>query len=184
MRTGLSVRLFVVGVVGTLCMCTPGFAAIDMFLKIPGITGESKLEQGAIDVTGYAYDVNSPREAGSGLATGRRQHKPLSFTDLSFSKPLDKASPLLMKACVEGQGVGEAVLTCRKSGGGDYLKVTMQDCIVSSFQSSGDPGDETSIESFSISFSHVDFEFIFPPTQEGGEPVVVKVSYDLKMAKK
>lgn len=34
--------------------------------------------------------INQPRDAASGLPTGKRQHKPVSIT-----KPVDKASPLL-----------------------------------------------------------------------------------------
>ena len=39
----------------------------------------------------------APRDAASGLATGRRMHKPFTIT-----KEVDKASPLLMKACASG----------------------------------------------------------------------------------
>lgn len=40
--------------------------------------------------------VTTPRDAASGLPTGKRQHKPLVIT-----KELDKSSPLLMEAMVE-----------------------------------------------------------------------------------
>ena len=46
--------------------------------------------------------ISSPRDAASGLPTGKRQHKPVSVT-----KPVDKATPLLLhKAdCVNGEVV-------------------------------------------------------------------------------
>ena len=39
------------------------------------------------------YQASSTREAGSGMATGRRQHKPLVIT-----KEIDKSTPLLAKS--------------------------------------------------------------------------------------
>lgn len=47
-----------------------------------------------------AFDVTTAREAGSGMATGKRQYQPLLIR-----KRIDKASPLLMKAMSSGQGL-------------------------------------------------------------------------------
>lgn len=44
-------------------------------------------------ITDVCYDVIGAREAGSGIATGRRQYQPLLIR-----KRIDKASPLLMRA--------------------------------------------------------------------------------------
>jgi type VI secretion system secreted protein Hcp len=54
----------------------------------------------------YSHGIVSPRDAASGLATGRRQHKPLVIV-----KELDKASPLLMKAMVTDENLKSVVLT-------------------------------------------------------------------------
>ncbi|MEL1252104.1 type VI secretion system tube protein TssD [Aurantiacibacter gilvus] len=43
-----------------------------------------------IEWYGLTHEITSPRAAGTGLPTGKRQHHPLTAT-----KPLDKASPLL-----------------------------------------------------------------------------------------
>lgn len=44
--------------------------------------------------------ISQPRDAASGLATGKRQHKPVTVT-----KPVDKATPLLIdkSSCVNGK---------------------------------------------------------------------------------
>lgn len=65
------------------------------YLKIGDIKGEStdKDHKDWI-VISSVQDLPTPstREAGSGMATGKRQHKPVKF-----SKPVDKATPLLAK---------------------------------------------------------------------------------------
>lgn len=48
-----------------------------------------------IEVYGWSHEVVSPRDAASGLPTGKRQHKPLVI-----AKPLDRSTPLLRAALV------------------------------------------------------------------------------------
>jgi type VI secretion system secreted protein Hcp len=44
-----------------------------------------------MEIYGFNHEVLSPRDAASGLPTGKRQHKPIVIT-----KAIDKATPLLM----------------------------------------------------------------------------------------
>ncbi|HLS99126.1 MAG: type VI secretion system tube protein Hcp [Porticoccaceae bacterium] len=69
------------------------------YLKFDGVEGESrdKDHKGWIDLLSVSAVV-SPRDAASGLPTGKRQHKPVTVT-----KPIDKASPVLAKALAEGK---------------------------------------------------------------------------------
>lgn len=46
----------------------------------------------------FAYEVKAPRDAASGQATGKRQHAPIRIV-----KEWDAATPLLMKALVDGE---------------------------------------------------------------------------------
>ena len=46
-----------------------------------------------LKITGYSHQIVSPRDAASGLPTGKRQHKPLTIT-----KEIDKSTPLLQRA--------------------------------------------------------------------------------------
>lgn len=61
-------------------------------------------------------EVVSPRDAASGLPTGKRQHKPMTIT-----KELDKSSPKLAES-VSGQ-----VESMKPGSGGGSGKVSMQD---------------------------------------------------------
>lgn len=79
---------------------------VHLFLKANGqdIKGEStqaSLERkDSIECVSFNSGVTSARESASNLATGRRQHEPITIR-----KRIDKASPLLAKALVENQQV-------------------------------------------------------------------------------
>ncbi|HEX2781771.1 MAG TPA: type VI secretion system tube protein TssD [Gemmatimonadaceae bacterium] len=49
--------------------------------------------QGKIPAIAFSYDVKSPRDAASGMASGRRQHSPITFT-----KAIDASSPQFFQA--------------------------------------------------------------------------------------
>lgn len=61
--------------------------------------------EGTIQVIGFSHEVVSPRDAASGLPTGKRQHKPLTIV-----KRIDKSTPLLMKALVDNENLDELIL--------------------------------------------------------------------------
>lgn len=63
----------------------------------------------------YVWKVkSSTREAGSGIATGRRQYQPLLIR-----KRIDKSTPLLMKAlCESSLALEQGVMTAREAGSG------------------------------------------------------------------
>lgn len=71
-----------------------------MTLKINGemVEGDTLhyARKGQIELLHFEQSVMTAREAGSGMATGRRQYQPLLIR-----KRIDKSSPLLMKALTE-----------------------------------------------------------------------------------
>ncbi|MCB1185762.1 type VI secretion system tube protein Hcp [bacterium] len=56
-------------------------------------------ETGFLECFLTQYSIIAPRDAASGLPTGKRQHKPISVT-----KPIDKATPLLLGIAPSGGG--------------------------------------------------------------------------------
>jgi type VI secretion system secreted protein Hcp len=61
-----------------------------------------KGREGKIAVIAVSHDIVSPRDAASGLPTGKRMHKPFVIT-----KELDKATPLLYSVLVNNENVPE-----------------------------------------------------------------------------
>ena len=114
--------------------------AVDMFLKIEGIDGESKdsAHRNEVDVLSWSWGMaqSGTTHMGPGAGSGK-----VSVSDMTFSKYVDKATNNLVKACTSGRHIPEATLTVRKAGGDapvEYFKITMTDIIVSSYQTGGD----------------------------------------------
>lgn len=81
--------------------------ALNAYLKMKGakqgeIKGSvsQKGREGKIAVIAVSHEIVSPRDAASGLPTGKRMHKPFVIT-----KELDKSSPLLYNVLVNNENV-------------------------------------------------------------------------------
>jgi type VI secretion system secreted protein Hcp len=68
--------------------------------KFKGEAAFSKLATGKITGVSFFYETISPRDAATGQATGKRQHKPVRFT-----KEWGAASPQLFSALVENENL-------------------------------------------------------------------------------
>src|SRR3546814_1745445 len=71
----------------------------------------------------------------------------------------------LVKAAAEGEHIKEVVLTCRKASGKggqvEYLKVTMNDVMVSSYQTGGSSGASSiPMDQFSLNFVKIKYEYM------------------------
>src|SRR5262252_6314875 len=113
-------------------------AAVDYFLKIEGIDGESfdSKHKGEIDIHSWSWGAT---QQGAHAAQGGGGAGKVSMQDFHFTMNVNKATPKLMLACASGEHIPKAVLTCRKAGKEqqEYLKVTLTDLLISSFQTGG-----------------------------------------------
>ena len=152
--------------------------AVDVFLKIGDVKGESKDSKhvGEIDVLSWSWGVSN---TGSTSLGGGKGAGKANFNDLSFMHAVDKASPVLMKACAMGDHFPDATLVSRKAGKGqqEYLIVKMKEVFITSVQPSG--SSEHPMESVSVSFGHVDLEYK-PQKEDGSLDAGVHFIYDLK----
>jgi type VI secretion system secreted protein Hcp len=83
--------------------------ALNAYLKLKGQTSgdvkgsvTQKGREGKIMVHAYTHDIVLPRDAASGLPTGKRMHKPLTIT-----KEIDKSSPVLYQIMVNNENIPE-----------------------------------------------------------------------------
>jgi type VI secretion system secreted protein Hcp len=134
--------------------------AVDMFLQLDGIKGESKdhKHKGEIDIMSFSWGMSQTGSFGVGGGGGAGK---VNVQDLSVMKKVDVASTSLMLACASGKHVPKAILTIRKAGDKplEYLKITMEDLLISSVQSSGSGGGEIPMESLSLNFNKVKMEY-------------------------
>ena len=159
--------------------------AVDYFLKLDGIDGESKdsKHSGEIDLESFSWGETQTgsHSFGGGGGAGKVQ-----MQDFHFVMKANKASPKLFLACAEGEHLKKAVLTCRKAGKEqqEFLKVTMSDLLVSSFQTSGSShGDEVPTDQVSLNFSKIEIEYK-EQKADGTLGGSVKGGYDVKANKK
>ncbi len=159
--------------------------AVDYFLKLDGIDGESKDSKhgGEIDLESFSWGETQTgaHSFGGGGGAGKVQ-----MQDFHFVMKANKASPKLFLACAEGEHIKKGVLTCRKAGKEqqEFLKVTMSDLLVSSFQTSGSShGDEVPTDQVSLNFSKIEFEYK-DQKADGTLGGTTKTGYDVKAMKK
>ena len=115
--------------------------AVDMFLKIDGIQGESRdsKHKGEIEILSFSWGVSN---SGSGQTGGGGGAGKVTVHDFSIVKQLDTTSPEFLERACRGEHIGSALLTLVKSGGGkgdqqEYLKIKLSDILISSYQSGG-----------------------------------------------
>jgi type VI secretion system secreted protein Hcp len=158
-------------------------AAVDYFLKIDGIEGESQdaKHKGEIDLKQWSW-TEQQRGTHAASAAGGGGAGKVSMGDFQFAMTVNKASPKLMLACADGEHIKKAVLTCRKAGKDqqEFLKVTLSDLLVSSYQTGGHGRrDIIPTDQISLNFAKIEFEYKEqkPDGTLGG---AVKAGYDVK----
>ena len=156
--------------------------ASDIFAKIGDIKGESTdaKHKDEIEVLSFSWGVSNTGSIGAGGGGGAGK---ATFQDLTIVHNIDKASPLLLKACATGKHLKDATITHRKAGKDqlEYLIVKMNDVIITSVTHAG-ASDQPSPESVSLAFAKVDFEYK-PQKADGSLDAGVHFKYDLKANK-
>ena len=132
-------------------------ATVDYFLKIDGIQGESKADKhkDEIDIESFSWGET---QSGTFAVGGGGGSGKISMQDFHFTMPLNKASPALFLACAQGAHIKNAILTCRKAGLEEFMKVTMSDVLVSSFQIGGAEG-VVPTDQISLNFAKIEVEY-------------------------
>lgn len=135
--------------------------ASDYLLMIDGIKGESSDSKhaGEIEIDSFSWGCSN---AGSHSGGGGGGAGKVSFQDVHFTTKVSIASPKLVLHCATGQHIKKAVLTVRKQGKDqqEYYKVTLEDILVSSYQSGGhEGGDSRPTDQFSLNFTKIKFEY-------------------------
>ena len=155
--------------------------AVDMFLKIDGIEGESKDDKmgGQIHIDSFSFGVEQvgTAESGGGLGAGKAK-----FEDFEFTMPTQKASPKIYAACASGKHIKQAVLSIRKAGGKQeiYLKHTFSDLLISSFRTAN--GEPQPTDTVKFNFVKLATEYK-EQLATGGLGGTTAASWDLKANK-
>lgn len=151
---------------------TQASGAVDMFLKLEGIQGESSdaKHKDHISIESFSWGLSNSGSQTSGGGAGKA-----TFKEFTVTKKTDKSSPKLMLACATGQHIPKAVFTVRRAptagapDNDDYYVITLENVLVSSHSSSGNTTDQAPVESLSLNFTKIEFKYV---PQDSSAPVV------------
>ena len=151
--------------------------AVDYFLKLDGIKGDSKdsKHKDEIDIQSWSWGLSQP----GALATGGSSTGKVQFQDFHFTKMTDRSSPVLILKCAKGEHIKEGLITARKSGDNpvEFLKIKLTDVVVSSHQSSA--SSELPTESFSVNYAQIVYSY-FPQAEDGSLEAPITAAWDLR----
>ena len=161
-------------------------AAVDYFLKMDGIEGESTDAEhpGSINVESFSWGAT---QAGSLATGGGGGAGKVQFQGFHFTTNTSKASPKIFLACASGEHIKKAQLFCRKAGGEqragfDFIKLTFTDVLISSYQSGGSGGD---MPTESVTFVFGKIEYVYTTqNSDGGIGSAVTAGWDVKANQK
>ncbi|HEY6306729.1 MAG TPA: type VI secretion system tube protein TssD [Candidatus Angelobacter sp.] len=146
-------------------LASTAHAAVNAYIRIEGNKqgpfkgeGTRKGNNQWIPVVAVSHAIESPRDANTGLATGKRMHKPITIT-----KEVDAASPQFFRALTDHEALREVVIEFVHAGpqGKEevYQTVTLTDAVVSSIHkvTGAHPGRNThELEEVSLVFQKIE----------------------------
>lgn len=159
-------------------------AAVDYFLKIEGVEGEShdSKHKGEIDLESWSWGET---QSGTGHSGGGHGGGKVVMQDFHAVTKYSKASAKLFLGCATGEHFKSATLTCRKAGKvqQEYLIIKMTDVMISSYQTGGSAhGDVVPTDQFSVNFAKIEFDYKIQK-EDGSLTPGAKAGYDVKTNK-
>ena len=134
--------------------------AVDMFLEIKGVTGESKdkTHAGKIDILSFSLGVSQSASCPNAEAGGVRK---CNVQDMTCTKPVDKSSPEIFLRCCTGKHFEEATLIIRKAGDTplEYETYTMTKVIISSVSKGASSASDGLTEQISMNFAKLKYVY-------------------------
>jgi len=142
-----------------------------MFLNIEGeIQGEAQdaKHKDEIDVLAWSWGMSNSGSfhTGGGGGAGKA-----NFQDLSVTKWLDSASPILMLYCANGDHFPKAKLTVRKAGKTplEYLIIDMKNVLITAVSTGGSGGEDKLTENVVLNFAQVKVSYVQQKPDGSGE---------------
>lgn len=153
--------------------------AVDMYLKIEGIEGESTAAGGGhqdwIEIESFAWGSSR-----SGAGTGRtRQRGGATFTDINVVKGVDAASPKLYLACAQGKHFARAEIHFVSSADPrvPYMVYELENVMITSVSVSHSAGGDVPVEEVTLNYGKISWEY--RPQEERQPGGSVRAGWDL-----
>jgi type VI secretion system secreted protein Hcp len=162
--------------------------AVDIFLKIGDIKGESKDKGHKDEIQVLAWNWGMSNSGGGGRGSNRQGKAEVQ--DISFTKYLDISSPALILSTLKGTQHPKAVMSVSRPAKGkgkdaEFLVITLEDVTVTSLASGGSNGEERFTENVTLNFSSFKLEYseIDEKTGKAGDKKSVEFDISTNKAK-
>ena len=153
--------------------------AVDMFLKLDKVKGESKdkSHKDEIDVLAWHWGLSQSgtTHIGSGSGGGKA-----NFQDISITKYVDKASVTLINFAATGQHIDKAELVVRKAGGKplEYIIIKLRNVLITSVSTGGSGGEDLLTENITLNFAEFKVSYV-PQGEDGKGEAAISFDYDI-----
>jgi type VI secretion system secreted protein Hcp len=137
--------------------------AADYYLQLDGIRGESSDSKhaGWIECTSVNWSIHQPKSATASTSGGHTAER-AELTEISISKLIDLASPMLAQLCACGKTIPKAKLEMQRADGqGEpikYFEVELENVLIAhvapNFSGGGQP-----VENLGLKFSKVRWRY-------------------------
>jgi type VI secretion system secreted protein Hcp len=159
--------------------------AVDIFLKINGVDGESKDDKHKkdIDILAFSWGLSNSGSAQTGGGAGAGK---VNVQDISFTKWVDASTPKLVLACCNGTHYADATLVVRKAGGSspvEYIKLKIQEVLITSVSTGGSGGEDRLTENVTLNFAKFNLDYT-PQDDKGAAGTAIPAGWDVAANKK
>jgi type VI secretion system secreted protein Hcp len=137
--------------------------AIDVYLQIDGIKGESQDDKHKdwIELTSAEWGVIQPRSATASTAGGHTAER-CELRSISVTKLADLSSPILMQTCAAGKTIPKAKLEFMRADGQGarikYYEVELENVLIGSVNQAAHEGGILQ-DSIGLKFSKVKWKY-------------------------
>lgn len=155
-----------------------------ILIDLPGLEGTSQLAgfEKKIELLSYSHGV-SMQVTGDVSNTERTSGRPM-HQDFSMSKYIDKTTPMLNQHCCEGKLFATATITIGRNDAGVVIPLivyTLTNVVISSVSVGGGGGDKP-VESFSLNYASIKWDFS-TQKEAGGKEGTVQGKWDISTNK-
>jgi len=153
--------------------------AVDIFMQIDKVNGESADTKfkNAIEVISWNWGMtqSGTTHTGSGSGAGK-----VAVHDLTFTKYVDTASPVLVQKCCDGTPFTKATLTMRKAGASPlvYLVIEMKNVLISSISHATSASDDRQTEVITLNFGQVSYAYT-PQKADGSGGAAITTTWNI-----
>lgn len=155
--------------------------AVDNFLKINGIDGESTDDKHKdwIEVLSYNWGVSQMASATASSSGGGGVER-ADLQDLSIVKLMDSSTPKLFQSCAKGEHIKEVRLELCRAGGDKlkYMEYILNEVVITSVSTGGGGGGEPT-ESVTFNYGKIQQIYTKQKRADGSGGGNVPAGWDL-----